>query len=77
MKDIRGLDLAVGQVVAFADRDGNVARMRTGTIVNLSEEAGKVSIEWEQSGRWDGPKISTVSLSGVYVDRPRICVVQV
>lgn len=77
MKDIRGLDLAVGQVVAFADRDGNVARMRTGTIVNLSEEAGKVSIEWEQPGRWGGPKVSNVAVNGTVVNRPRICVVQV
>lgn len=56
MKDIRGVDIAVGQVVAFADRDGNVARMRTGKVVNLSEESGKVSIEWEQPGRWGAPR---------------------
>lgn len=72
MIDVRGVDLEVGQVVAFADRDGNVARMRTGKIEAVNESLQKVTIVWDGPER---PSKSTVSVSGQYVDRPRICVV--
>lgn len=72
MIDLRGVELKVGQTVAFADRDGNVARMRTGVIQGLDEVTQKVTIVWEGVSR---PQQSTVSVSGQYVYRPRICVI--
>lgn len=72
MIDLRGVELEVGQTVAFADRDGNVARMRSGTIEALDESTQKVTILWDGAQR---PQRSTVSVSGQYVYRPRICVV--
>ena len=72
MIDLRGVELKVGQTVAFADRDGNVARMRTGVIKGLDEDAQKVRIVWDEPNA--RPAESTVSVSGQYVYRPRICV---
>lgn len=73
MIDVRGVDLAVGQVVAFADRSGNVARMRTGKIEAVNEALQKVTIVWDDP--LARPSKSTVAVSGEYVYRPRICVV--
>lgn len=72
MIDVRGEELKVGQTVAFADRDGNVARMRSGRITGLDEDTQKVTIVWDGVQK---PQQSTVSVSGQYVYRPRICVV--
>ena len=75
MKDIRGVDLEVGQMVAFAERDGNVAVLRVGTIVSLSEEKGEAGIEWSKPEIY-GPKVSHLSVYGKVVKRPRICVIE-
>lgn len=73
MIDVRGIELAVGQAVAFADRNGNVARLRTGVIEGLDEPNQKVTIVWDDP--LARPKQSTVAVSGQYVYRPRICVI--
>lgn len=73
MKDLRGIELAVGHIVAFADRKGNVARLRTGEIVDLRPDSNQVEIKWDNSEF--GPESSVVSFSGIYVNRPRIAVI--
>ena len=75
MIDVRGVELTVGQTVAFADRDGNVARMRSGVIAAVDEATQKVTIVWDLDFPTQAPKQSTVSVSGQHVYRPRICVV--
>lgn len=72
MKDVRGVDLAPGQTVAFATTNGN-ASLRIGIIEELVEAHGKVTIRWEQPAY--GPKVSTITVNGEYVKRPRLCVV--
>lgn len=73
MRDIRNKELKVGHIVAFADRNGNVARMRTGEVVALFPDTNQLRIRWDNNGT--GPVESTVSLSGVYVNRPRISII--
>lgn len=73
MRDIRKKELKVGHIVAFADRDGNVARMRTGEVIALFPDTNQLTIKWDDNGT--GPVESTVSLSGVYIDRPRISII--
>ena len=75
MIDVRGVEIEVGHVVAFADRDGNVARMRSGKVTAIDEAEQKVTIVWDDESAAFGPAKSTVSVSGMYVYRPRICVV--
>lgn len=72
LKDARGVELEPGQIVAVSERSGNVAQLRIGTILEILDASGKVTIQWEN--RQHSPKVSTIHVSGEYVDRPRLVV---
>lgn len=73
LKDIRGTVLQPGQTIVVADREGNIGILRLGVIEELVDSYGKVTIRWTD-GR-PGTKVSTISVEGEYVRRPRMCVV--
>lgn len=69
---MRGKTLEPGQTIAVADRSGNVGVLRVGVIEEIIDAYGKVTIRWEDG---KSPTVSTISVEGEFVKRPRMCVV--
>lgn len=73
MKDARGIDLAIGQVIACAERKGNIAALRFGVVKELFPITNKLTIHWSDNRT---PRHSTIHLTGELIERPRIAVVE-
>lgn len=70
LRDAQGIELKRGQKVAVAVRSGNVAVIRIALVKEVHEDEKKVSIAWT-----DSPGMSKISVSGQYVKRHRMVII--
>lgn len=76
LRDIAGKEFVKGQHVAVAERNGNVAILRTAIVEDVHESENKVTLRWTDRSTYRfGADVSKIAVRGEQVDRPRIIVV--
>ena len=46
MKDVHGIDLEIGQIVAIAHRSSTVAYQKSGRVIELNHDTNEFRVTW-------------------------------